>query len=70
MNQSFQNGNFSELVKPSPRNCDPNTTQNEHDYAIGCRPEVAGDVISSENVKTTEGYALLKLAAASTSSFR
>ena len=36
------------------------TTQNEHGYAICCRPKVAGDVISSENVKkTAEGSPLL-----------
>ena len=34
-------------------------TQNEHVYAICCRPEVAGDVISGENVWTIEGYAVL-----------
>ena len=34
-------------------------TPNEHVYAICCRPEVAGDSISSENVKTIEGYAVL-----------
>ena len=27
---------------------------------ICCRPEVAGDVISVENVKTIEGYAVFK----------
>ena len=32
-------------------------TQNEHVYAIYCRPEVTCDVISGENVKTIEGYA-------------
>ena len=31
-------------------------TQNEHVYAICCRPEVARDVISGENVKTIKGY--------------
>ena len=34
-------------------------TKNEHVYAICCRPEVAGNAISGENVKTIEGYALL-----------
>ena len=43
-------------------------TQIKHVYAICCRPEVAGDVISSENVKTTEGYVVLKFEAASISS--
>ena len=45
-------------------------TQNEHVYAICCRPEVVGDVISSENVKTIEGYALLHFKAAIISSFQ
>ena len=34
-------------------------TQNKHVYAICCRSEVAGDVISGENVNTIEGYAVL-----------
>ena len=34
-------------------------TQNEVVYAIGCRPEVAGDVISGGNVRPKEGYAVL-----------
>ena len=46
-------------------------TQNEHVYAMCCRPEVAGDVIPGESVKTSEGYALLNFEAASIiSSFR
>ena len=45
-------------------------TQIEHVYAICCRPEAAGDVISGENVKTLEGHALLYFEAASVSSFR
>ena len=42
--------------------------QIEHVYAICCRPEVAGDVISGENVKTVDGYAVLNFEAASVSS--
>ena len=45
-------------------------TQNELVYAICCRPEVAGDVIPGENVKTIEGYAVLNFEVASFSSFR
>ena len=45
-------------------------TQNEHVYAIGSRPEAAGDVISGENAKTTEGYAALNFEVASFTSFR
>ena len=45
-------------------------TLNEHVYAIFCQPEVAGDVISGGNVKTTEGYAVLNFEIASINSFR
>ena len=45
-------------------------TQNEYVYAVCCRPEVAGGVISSENVKTLEVYAVLNFEVASFSSFR
>ena len=44
--------------------------QNEQVHVICCRPEVAGDVISGENLKTIEGYALLNFEAASIGSFR
>ena len=39
-------------------------TQNERVYAFFCRPEVAGDVVSSENVKTIVGYVALNFRAA------
>ena len=45
-------------------------TKNEHVYVICCQPEVAGDVISGENIKTTKSYALLNFEVASLSSFR
>ena len=45
-------------------------TQNEHVYVICCRQEVAGDVISGENVKTIEGYAMLNFEVARFSTFR
>ena len=44
--------------------------QNEHIYAICCRSEVVGDVISGENVKTTNGYALLHFEAGGISNFQ
>ena len=71
LNHSFQNSTFSELVEPLSGNRDPNMTQNKHVYEICCQPEVAGDVISGENVKTTVGLegALLNFEAASISSF-
>ena len=45
-------------------------TQNEHVYAIYRRPEVAGDVISGENVKTIEGFTVLNIEVASSSRFQ
>ena len=45
-------------------------TKNEHGYAMCCRPEVIGDVISGGNVKTIEGNAVLNFVVASFSSFR
>ena len=41
--------------------------QNEHVYAIYCRPEVAVDVISGGNVKTIECYVVVNFEAASVS---
>ena len=52
---------FSESVEPLSKHCDPNMTQNAHVYAICCRPEVAGDVISGENVQTVDCYVVLTL---------
>ena len=34
-------------------------TQDQHNYAIKCPPEVAGDVISGKNVKTNKGYVVV-----------
>ena len=45
-------------------------TKNKHVYVICCQMEVAGDVLSGENVKTIESYALLNCEAASISSSR
>ena len=45
-------------------------TQNEYVYAIFCRPEVDGDVISGENVKTIEGYVVLNFEVANFYTFR
>ena len=54
----------------SDRHRDPNMTLNEHVYTICCRPEVAGDVISGETVKTIESYIVLNFEVASFSNFR
>ena len=35
--------------------------QSEQVYAVCCQPEVVGNVISGDNVKTFEGYAALNL---------
>ena len=45
-------------------------SKNEHVYAICCRAEVGGDVISGENVKSIEGYGVLNVKVVSFSSFR
>ena len=47
-----------------------NMTQTDQVYAICCRPEEAGDVVSGENVKTIEGYAVFNFEVVSFSSFR
>ena len=60
---------FSESVEPLSRNRDPNLTQNEHVYAIFCRPEVAGDVVSGGNVKTVDDYVVLNCEAARVGNF-
>ena len=44
--------------------------QNEHVYTICRRPEVAGDVISGDSVKTIESYPVLNVEVASFNSFR
>ena len=44
--------------------------QNKHVYVICCQLEVADDVISGQNVKTGEGYAVLNFEVANFSSFR
>ena len=62
---------FSESVEPLSRHGDQNLTQNEHVYAICCRPEAAGDVISGENIQTIKRYdAALNAEVASFRSFR
>ena len=45
-------------------------TQNEDVYAIRCRPEVAGDIISGGNAKTIEGYPVLNFEIATIRSFQ
>ena len=60
---------FKESVEPLSRNCNPNLIQNEHVRATCCRQEVAGDVNSSENVTTVEGYDVLNFEFASFISF-
>ena len=45
-------------------------TQIQHVYANCCLLEVAGDVVSRENVKTAQGYVVLNFEAAYLSHFR
>ena len=52
------------------RNRDTNKTEDEYVCAICCRPEVAGDVISGENLQTTECYRVKNFEAASICSFQ
>ena len=73
LNHCFQNCKLffqNRLNRYREINRDPNMTQHKHAYAICCRPEVTGDVISSETVKTFDGYALLNFEVASISSVR
>ena len=72
MNDGFQNCKYfqNRLVEALSRSRDPNMTQNEHVCAICCQPEVAGDGVSGENVKTIDRYALLDFEAAIVRSFR
>ena len=44
--------------------------QNQHVYAICCRPEVVNDVISCRNVKTLDDYVVLNFEVASSKTFR
>ena len=71
LNNAFQNltplRNRGESLS---KNRDPNMTHNEHIYAIYCRPEVADDVISSQNVETFWDYFAVTLWVGSFSSFR
>ena len=60
----------SESVEPLSRNCHTHLTQNKHVYAICCRPKAAGDVVSGENVKIIERYAVLYFKVASFMTFR
>ena len=52
------------------RNRDQKLTENWHVYASFCRPEVAGDIISSWNVKTIDGYTVANIEASSFSTIR
>ena len=50
-------------IEPLSGNRDPKTTQNEHVYAIFCRPEVYDDVIAGNDVYTFRQYACVNLTA-------
>ena len=71
LNDNFQNSKlFENRLNRYRENRHPNMTQIEHVYAICCQLEVAGDVISGDNVKTVEGYAVLNFEVVSYSIFR
>ena len=69
LNHSFQNYKLFPNQLNNYREITTRTWPNEHVYVIRCRPEVAGDVISGENAKTIEGYAVLNFETANISSF-
>ena len=60
---------FSQSVEPLLRNRDPNMTQNEHVYAICCRPEEGDDVISGQNGKTIDDYVSVNFQVVNTGGF-
>ena len=64
LNHSFEN------CKPFLRIATQTWPKMNTFYAICCRPGVAGDVISNENIKITEDYAYLNFKTASISSLR
>ena len=57
------------LVELLSRNRNLNMTQNQHVYAICCRSNADGDVISGRNVKTIEDNALVNFQLASLKQF-
>ena len=60
MNHGFQNSKaFENRLNPYREITTRIMTQNEHVYAICCRPEEVNDVVSSENVKTMQGSAVI-----------
>ena len=62
---------FSKYFEPLSRNRDPNVTQNEHLYAICCRPEEVDDVIYCDDAETFQKYVCINLSVVGAiSSFR
>ena len=59
VNHSFQSCKPFKNWLNRYRKSRPEHAQNEHVYAICCRPDVVCDVISGENVKIIEGYSVL-----------
>ena len=70
MNHSFQNCKLFQNRVNHYREIAKRTQPKMNVYAICCWPEVASDVVSGGNVKTTKGYALLNFEAAWFSNFR
>ena len=61
---------FVKSVEQLLRNRDPNMAHNLRVCMICCRPQVVYDVISGRNGKTTEGYRVVNIEVASSSSFQ
>ena len=70
LNHHVKTVNIFRICWKSIEKSRPELGPNEHVYAIFCRPEAAGDVISGRIVKIVEGYVLLNFETDSFSSFR
>ena len=68
-NEALESSLQNCTVEPLSRNRDPNTTQNQHFYAMCGRPERAGDIISSQVVNTAERYVIVICEISDSSSF-
>ena len=70
LNHSFQTVNLFAIDGAVIDKLRPEHDQNEHFYAICCRPEVGDDVASGRNVETIEDYLVVSFEVDSSSSSR
>ena len=61
----YKTVNLFEIDRAVVEKSRPEHDKNEYFYAIRCRSEVAGEVISCESIKTREGHDLLNFEAVS-----